>query len=146
MENAGSFAAVIGRKCGREGRICGTTRGAVSHPHVSLGDLSPRVHMVTVTIGSDSRPGEEADPQWVTQEINRRRQDGQAVCVQVQIHEDGVAVALSTPSCSGGAGGGRAPNAKEQRILELWAQHRLNTNEFGAGELVAFLRQVRKLL
>jgi len=52
--------------------------------------------MVTVTIGSDSRAGEEADPQWVTQEINRRRQEGQTVCVRVQIHEDGVAVGLST--------------------------------------------------
>lgn len=102
--------------------------------------------MVIVTIGSDSRAGEEADPQWVTQEINRRRQDGQAVCVRVQIHEDGVAVALSTPNCAGGGGGGRAPNAKEQRILDLWAQHRLTTNEFGTGELVAFLRQLRRLL
>jgi len=44
--------------------------------------------MVTVTIGSDSRAGEEADPQWVTQEINRRRQDGQALCVRVQIHDE----------------------------------------------------------
>ena len=102
--------------------------------------------MVTVTIGSDGRTGEEADPQWVTQEINRRRQDGQAVCVRVQIHEDGVAVALSTPDCSSRAGGGRPPNAKEQRIFDLWAQHRLNTNDFGPGELVAFLRQLRMLL
>ena len=121
-------------------------RPAVSPPYERWGNLSLRVRMVTVTIGSDSRAGEEADPQWVTQEINRRRQDGQAVCVRVQIQEDGVAVALSTPNCSGGAGGGRPPNAKEQRILDLWAQHRLNTNEFGPGEVVAFVRQLRRLL
>ena len=76
-------------------------RTAVTLPYERWGNSWLRVRMVTVTIGSDSRTGEEADPQWVTQEINRRRQDGQAVCVRVQIHEDGVAVALSTPSCSG---------------------------------------------
>ena len=101
--------------------------------------------MGTVTIGSDTRPLQDADAQWVTQEINGRRHDRQTVCVRVAIQDPPVNVVLGTPSC-GGVGGGRAPNTEERRILDLWERHHLNTPEFTAGDLVAFLKQLRSLL
>ncbi len=102
--------------------------------------------MVTVTIGSDSRDLAAADAQWVTQEINGRRRDGVTVCVRLSVQEDGANVAPSTPTCGGGGGGGRRPNSLEQRILDAWGQHRLNTPEFTAGNLVAFLRALERIL
>jgi hypothetical protein len=84
--------------------------------------------MVTVTIGSDSRSLQDADPRWVTQAVRGRRKDGQSVCVRVRIQQPGADVALHTLNCGSGFGGGRAPNAREQQILMLLgatsSQHR----------------------
>jgi len=102
--------------------------------------------MGTVTIGSDSRPLQDADSQWVTQEINGRRRDKQSVCVHVSVQDPPVSVVLGTPTCGGGGGGGRSPNSEERRIFELWERHHLNTPDFTAGDLVAFLKQLRSLL
>lgn len=98
--------------------------------------------MITVTIGTDSRNLQDVDPQWVTQEINGRRKDGESVCVQVRIQEPGADVILRTPTCGGGPGGGRAPNSREQPILLLWERHHLTTADFVVGDVVAFLKKL----
>lgn len=101
----------------------------------------------TITIGSAQLPLEQVDESWINQQINRRRADGAIVCVQVNIGEDDVRVLLRTPSCgSSGGGGWRPPNAREQRILELWNERGLNSPDFTGGNVVAFLHQVRRLL
>jgi len=102
--------------------------------------------MITVSIGQAERPAEEATPDWINQQINRRRADEMAVCVRVRINKPGANVVLTTPTCSGVGGGGRAPNSLERRILELWEDRGLRANHFTGGNLVAFLRQLAKLL
>ncbi len=102
--------------------------------------------MSTVKIGSDERPLGEADAQWINQQINRRRDDGEDVCVIVRINEPGVDVTLATPSCGGGGGGGRKANDQESAVLSLWTDRGMNQTDFNGGSLVAFLSQLDRLL
>ena len=101
--------------------------------------------MLTVTIGQSQRQMDEVDEAWINQQINGRRADGRPVCVQVSIVTNDVNVALATPQCAGGGGGGRPPTPRERRILDEWAQHRLNTPDYSGGQVIAFLRAVRRL-
>ncbi|MCK2147443.1 hypothetical protein MYE70_00010 [Marinobacter alexandrii] len=103
-------------------------------------------YMSTVKIGSDERPLGEADAQWINQQINRRRDDGEDVCVIVRINEPGVDVTLATPSCGGGGGGGRKANDQESAVLSLWTDRGMNQTDFNGGSLVAFLSQLDRLL
>lgn len=102
--------------------------------------------MSTVKIGSDERPIQDADPQWINQQINRRRDDGVDVCVVVRVTEPGVNLTLATPSCGGGGGGGRQANDKESAVLNLWRERGLNQSDFNGGSLVAFLAQLERVL
>lgn len=101
---------------------------------------------VFVKIGEFERRLEDAEESWINQEINRRRTHGEPVCVRVRIEAPSAKVGLTTPYCAGGIGGGRLPNADERRILDLWEQHRLNTAQFVGGNLIAFLRQLQRVL
>lgn len=102
--------------------------------------------MSSIRIGSDERNLEDADPHWITQEIQARRADGQAVCVIVNIVTDELNMRLSTPSCGGGGGGGRAPTAREKAIFDLWHERRLDEADFSPGNVVAFIKQLRNYL
>lgn len=87
-----------------------------------------------------------ADESWINQQINRRRADGQVVCVRVNIQKDDLNMGLSTPTCGSMCGGGRPPNNREKRVFDLWDQRGLNDVEFTGGSLVAFLKQLSRLL
>ena len=103
--------------------------------------------MSTIAIGSETRPLEQADPEWITQQINRRRQEGASVCVRVQIKTSDLNIPFATPTCaSSGGGGGRPPTAREQGFLDLWIKHKLNEREFSPGNVVAFVKQVLRLI
>ena len=99
-----------------------------------------------VQIGGETRSVTEADESWITQQVNRRRREGQSVCLMVSIHTSGIDVNLATPACSGGGGGGRMPNTKEREVIDLWAKLGLNSADFSGGNLVAFLKQLRRHL
>lgn len=104
--------------------------------------------MSTIKIGNDQRDLRNADAQWITSEIVGRHKDGRAVCVAVQINESGANLPLMTQACrvGQGGGGGRAPNALESAIIDLWNRHGLNSGEVEPGQVVAFVRQVLRLL
>lgn len=103
--------------------------------------------MITIKIGTAETTIDQANEGWINQQINRRRNDGTVVCVQVNIEEPDARVVLRTPACAGNGGGGwRQPNPREQRILELWRERGLNKVEFTGGAVVAFLHQVGRLL
>ena len=102
--------------------------------------------MITIRIAATEVPLEEVDASWINQQINRRRADGAAVCVQVSIAERDANLLLRTPTCGNGAGGGRPPNAREQRVIDLWNERGLNRTDFNGGSVVAFVRQLRNLL
>lgn len=104
--------------------------------------------MNTITIGIESRPLEQADSDWIARQVNGRRKDGQSVCVRVSIRTSGINLSRSTPGCpsSGGGGAGRPPTSREREVLDLWAKLGLNEGDFSPGNVVAFVRQVLRLL
>ncbi|HEY6220091.1 MAG TPA: hypothetical protein VIV65_08535 [Gemmatimonadaceae bacterium] len=102
--------------------------------------------MITISIGSSTHSIQEADDNWINQNVNGRRRDGVTVCVQVRVQENTADVALATPGCQSGFGGGRPPNALEQRIIELWNKLGLNTPGFTGGNVVAFVHQLKRLM
>src|SRR5947209_6315140 len=99
---------------------------------------------IRIKIAGVEKAYEDVDESWVAQQINRRRADHQAVCVQVMVDVPGINLALSTPTCGDGGGGGRAPNAREPEIFELWAKHHLDQVSFSVGDLTSFLKQLSR--
>ena len=102
--------------------------------------------MNRILIGTNERSLADVAESWVNEHISQRRKDGQTICVQVFLDEDGLNMVLSTPACSSGGGGGRRPTAREQEIVDLWHKHRLTESNFSSGNVIAFLKQVRHLL
>jgi hypothetical protein len=102
--------------------------------------------MVTIRIGNDSRPLEDADAQWITQQVNNRLREGLPVCVEVTIRTNGLNVRLATPACGSGGGGGRPPRPDEAEIIQLWSKLKLGSDDFSPGNLVAFTKQLSRLL
>jgi hypothetical protein len=98
--------------------------------------------MIRIHIGNTEREIDTADPNWINQQINGARRDGQSVCVRVVVKLDQVDLVLSTPGCSVGGGGGRALTGREQDIVERWNRLHLNSENFTAGNLIAFLKQI----
>jgi hypothetical protein len=102
--------------------------------------------MIRVQIGDEERDLASADEQWINQQINRRRADGETVCVRVTINQGGLNMVLATPTCGPGSGGGRRPNHDEQRVFDLWDKRGLAKGEFTGGNVVAFLKQLETSL
>jgi hypothetical protein len=101
--------------------------------------------MIKIRIGDSEKDLSVADESWINQQINRRREDGQTVCVKVTVHEGGLDIVLSTPTC-GSAGGDRQPTTKEKEVFNLWKERGLDNADFTGGNVVAFLKQLKHLL
>jgi hypothetical protein len=101
--------------------------------------------MITIRIGNDSRRLEDADESWITQQIVNRQREGLPVCVEVTINAGALNVRLATPACGGGSGG-RPPRPDEAAIIDLWSKHKLGSTDFTGGDVVAFIKQLRRLL
>lgn len=95
----------------------------------------------TVRIGNDERALDGADAQWVTEQLNRRRQVGEAVCVRVTICTGNIDFTLASGDCPMGGGMSRPLTADEEKALESWKRFGLDGSGFPAGKLVAFLQQ-----
>jgi len=104
--------------------------------------------MIRVSVGEAERQFsnfQSIDERWITQAIRKRKTDGRSPCVRVKINHGGLNVTLSSGACdSAGGGGGREPKRKEAHVFELWEKRGLNEQRVEPGELVAFLKQVRK--
>lgn len=98
--------------------------------------------LIKVMIGDAEVDLSDVNESWINQQINRRRQDGIEVCVQVKINQDDLNMVLSTPTCQNTAGAHRAPNNHERRLFELWNKMGLNSHGFSSGNLIAFLKQL----
>jgi hypothetical protein len=102
--------------------------------------------MVTVRIGSETRQLGEADEGWINQQLARRRRDGQDVCVEVLVQTSGLNLKLATPGCGSVGGAGRPPNSNEREVFELWDKRGLDSSDFTGGNLVAFLKQLGRMV
>ncbi len=100
--------------------------------------------MITVRIGDSERELHSANESWIIEQISRRREDGQSVCVRVIISEGlDINIILSTPGCPNAGASSRRPNSKEKEIFDLWDRHGLHKNDFSGGHLISFLKQIR---
>jgi hypothetical protein len=103
--------------------------------------------MVTIKVGSSEQQLESLDEGWLLQQIKRRRRDGERVCVIVEIDDSPINLIFPTKGCArGGGSSARAYTAEEQRVIDLWQKHHLDELEFKEGELIAFLKQLRRIV
>lgn len=101
--------------------------------------------MSSISINGDDRHL-PADKDWIAQRINGLRQDGVAVCVIVRVASPQATLTLASAACGTGGGGGRAPNAREQRIFDAWNKRGLGNGDVTAGDVIAFLNDLERLL
>lgn len=102
--------------------------------------------MIKIQIGILERTLEEVTPEWINQQINLRRKDGVFVSVKVIIKTGSINMMLSTPDEESTAQAGRVPNEQERVIFDLWNKHQLNDIHFSGGNLVAFLKQLVRVV
>lgn len=103
--------------------------------------------MISLKIGSSERQNEEITERWISQQLRRRRNANQPICVELKIHEEDVNLFLASGACDGrGGGGGRKPKNKELRIIELWKERGLNGTEIRPGKLISFFKQLESVL
>ncbi len=104
--------------------------------------------MISLTIGNSQRrlaSRSDIEENWINQQINGRRADGQTVCVRVLIEHGPVNLSLGSAGCPGGGGGGSL-GREEQRIVDLWLERGLGLTDFAGGNVVAFLHQLLRML
>jgi hypothetical protein len=102
--------------------------------------------MITIRIGSETKNLTDYSDNWIAEQFNRGRHDSQSICAEVAIKTNGLDIRLGTPGCGGGGGSRRLPNGREQEVFDLWNKHRLNEPGFNAGNLIAFLKQLKRLV
>lgn len=96
---------------------------------------------IKVKIGMNERDINEMEPNWIPEQIVRRKQDGVPVCVVVKIKSNGLDMSLASGGCPTG-GGGRAPNPQEIQIFDLWEKLHLKEIDISPGNLIAFLKKI----
>lgn len=106
--------------------------------------------MISVKIGASARDFtrvSDVEESWVSRQVSGLRGDHHQVCVRVTVNEGPLNLTLATADCAGaGGGGGRLPNAEEAEAFALWDRLGLNKSEFSGGNLVAFFKQLRRLV
>jgi hypothetical protein len=99
--------------------------------------------MITIHIGGSERQLADASSSWVKEQINRRRQNNEVVCVRVQIdNPPSIKLGLITSDCVSNGYSTRSLTPQEQYIYDLWTKHRLHEPNFSASELVSFLGKI----
>jgi len=105
--------------------------------------------LIKILIGNNERQFDDVynvDESWINQQINKREEDKEKVCVRVYIKNEFIDILLTTPACEGGGGGRRVPNHREKEIFNLWNMRKLNEENFSSGNLIAFFKQLRKII
>ncbi|TVT47100.1 MAG: hypothetical protein FHK82_18215 [Sedimenticola thiotaurini] len=96
-----------------------------------------------IIIGSSERDINNIEPNWINEQINRRRNEGVPVCVRIIIEKGDINISLATSDCPSSAGIRRTLTGAENEILNLWNRLHLSETNFSSGNLVAFLKQLR---
>lgn len=102
--------------------------------------------IIKIRIGQSEKDLKDATESWINHQVQERAHDGRPVCVQITVKCPGIDIILSTPQCGGGGGGFRQPNPKEHEIFEIWNCRHLDQNNWEVGNLLAFLKQLFRLV
>ena len=98
--------------------------------------------MITIRINQASETDLGISPQWIKEQIQNRRKDGSAICVLFEINCTEMQINLSFGQCPSGNGGGRAPNKREEQLIEEW--RRVKDRELNPGLIISFWQHVKK--
>ena len=101
---------------------------------------------VVVRSGNNERDLGSVDGSWIHHQVNRRRANGAAVCVQVRIECNDLHISLSTPKCELSGGRSRALTRPDASVIDDWQACRLNTAEFDATDVEAFLKKLARAI
>ncbi len=61
--------------------------------------------LIKILIGNNERQFDDiynVDESWINQQINKRKEDKEKVCVRVYIKNEFIDILLTTPACEGG--------------------------------------------
>ena len=97
---------------------------------------------VRIIIGPIERNLNNIEPNWINEQISRRKADGVPVCIRVIIEQGDINISLATSDCPSSPGGRRKLTRAEEGAFDLWDKLHLNNNGFSSGNLVAFLKQL----
>ena len=104
-------------------------------------------NMIEISIGGMPRAINSANESWINEQINKRREADEPVCVRVTVKTDDADLVFSSPGCkTSGRAVSRELSRTENQIRELWQKRGLNTNDFTGGSVVAFLKQLERIL
>lgn len=105
--------------------------------------------LLKIEIGGSKREFEttyDIDESWINQQIIRRKEDRIKICIRVYIKNESLDMVLKTPACGVNRGSSREPNPQEKDIFDLWKKRGLKEVNFTGGNLIAFLKQLRKII
>lgn len=102
--------------------------------------------MISVRINGEERQYSQGIEPWINEQINRRRQSNGMILVEVSINMAPLNMLLRTHRAitNNASQSFRSPTSAEQRIFGLWGSMGLNDPDFTGGQIIAFLRQLRR--
>lgn len=74
---------------------------------------------VRIIIGSSECDLNNIEPNWINEQINRRRNDGVPLCARVIIETDDINIFLATPGCPRSSGLSRRLTRAENEVISL---------------------------
>lgn len=100
--------------------------------------------MVRIKIGDYEKKLDNIDECWINQTINGYRKEKIPLSVHVIFEEGSLNMVLSAPPPKSSFI--RKPRGAEIQICNLWNEVGLNNPEFTGGNLIAFIKQLKKIL
>jgi len=100
--------------------------------------------MITIQIGNEERELGKAEDSWIAEQIDKRRKNGESVCIVIDIATPTINITFATKDCQREGGVGNF-TAQEQRVIDRWRELRLTESEFTMGQLSAFLNDLKIL-
>lgn len=102
---------------------------------------------VTIRIGDEQRSIGDNYEAWISEQIRNRRKSGQKARIVIEIGGDlALTFACEDSPTGGGGGGSRNYSLRQQGIIDLWFKHGLDKCPINPGEVISFLKQLRKLI
>lgn len=100
----------------------------------------------TISINGSQRTLADAEPNWLANQINGRKHDGQTICLHIRL-EQPVALTLATQGCglSGGSGASRPYTPKENQVIALWHECGMGEPDLKLGHVMQFLRRLESV-
>lgn len=98
--------------------------------------------MILISVGNEQVTGEQYNPNWLFEQLERRGRDNGTVCVRVEMEGRDVDIALITPECPRGPATRRA-RPSEDELFDLWEELGLNDPGWNHGRLNEFIQRVK---